>query len=170
MLCVSHSVVSDALRPHGCSPPSSVHAIFPSNNTGVGCHFLPQGIFLIQGSNRGLLHCRQTFTVWATREKGMRNETWPNFNQQRNITHALIFIRSLACLVIFVLTFDHVLICIYVQTWVTIFFFFRLAHCGRRLALSDTGVVRNCFCSTREHHSLAKKRSTGPAPVIPRTT
>ena len=125
MLCVSHSVVSDTLRPRECSPPSSsVHAIFPSNNTGVGCHFLPQGIFLIQGSNRGLLHCRQIFTVWATREEGMRSETWPNFNQQRNITHSLIFIRLLACLVIFLLTFDSALICICAQTWVTIFFFF----------------------------------------------
>ena len=170
MLCVSHSVVSDTLWPHGCSPPSSsVHAIFPSNNTGVGCHFLPQGIFLIQGSNRGLLHCRQTFTVWATREEGMRSETWPNFNQQRNITHSLIFIRLSACLVIFLLTFDRTVICICVQTWVTIFFFFFfcLAHCGCRLALSDIGVVWNCFCSTRDHHSLAK--STGPAPAIPRT-
>ena len=28
-------------------------------HTGVGCHFLLQGIFLTQGSNPGLLHCRQ---------------------------------------------------------------------------------------------------------------
>jgi len=28
-------------------------------NTGVGCHFLLQGIFPTQGSNPGLLHCRQ---------------------------------------------------------------------------------------------------------------
>ena len=28
-------------------------------NTGVGCHSLLQGIFQIQGSNPGLLHCRQ---------------------------------------------------------------------------------------------------------------
>ena len=28
-------------------------------NTGVGCHFLLQGISLTQGSNPGLLHCRQ---------------------------------------------------------------------------------------------------------------
>ena len=28
-------------------------------NTGVGCHFLLQGIFLTQGSNLGLLHRRQ---------------------------------------------------------------------------------------------------------------
>ena len=29
-------------------------------NTGVGCHSLLQGIFLTQGLNLGLLHCRQT--------------------------------------------------------------------------------------------------------------
>ena len=33
---------------------------FPDQNTGVGCNFLLQGIFLTQGSNPGLLHCRQT--------------------------------------------------------------------------------------------------------------
>ena len=31
----------------------------PGKNTGVGCHFLLQGIFLTQGSNPGLLHWRQ---------------------------------------------------------------------------------------------------------------
>ena len=29
---------------------------FPGKNTGVGSHFLPQGIFLTQGSNPHLLH------------------------------------------------------------------------------------------------------------------
>ena len=38
-------------------PGSSVHGIFfPGKNTGVGCHFSPQGIFLTQGSNPGFLH------------------------------------------------------------------------------------------------------------------
>ena len=32
---------------------------FPDKNTGVACHFLLQRISLIQGSNPGLLHCRQ---------------------------------------------------------------------------------------------------------------
>ena len=32
---------------------------FTSKNTGVGRHSLLQGIFLTQGSNPGLLHCRQ---------------------------------------------------------------------------------------------------------------
>ena len=33
---------------------------FPGKSTGVGCHFLRQGIFPTQGSISGLLHCRQT--------------------------------------------------------------------------------------------------------------
>ena len=35
------------------------HWGFPGKNTGMGCHFLLQGIFLTQGSNPGLPHCRQ---------------------------------------------------------------------------------------------------------------
>ena len=31
---------------------------FPGKNTGTGCYFLLQGIFLTQGSNSHLLHCR----------------------------------------------------------------------------------------------------------------
>ena len=39
-----------------CSlPGSSVCGIFSGNNTGVGCHFLLQGIFPIQGLNPCLL-------------------------------------------------------------------------------------------------------------------
>ena len=30
----------------------------PGKSTGVGCHFLLQGIFLTQGSNSHLLHCQ----------------------------------------------------------------------------------------------------------------
>ena len=33
---------------------------FLGKSTGVGCHFLLQRIFPTQGSNPGLLHCRQT--------------------------------------------------------------------------------------------------------------
>ena len=34
---------------------------FPGKSTGVGCHFLLQGIFPTQGLDPGLPHCRQTF-------------------------------------------------------------------------------------------------------------
>ena len=44
----SRSVVSDSLRPNS-----------PGQNTGVGSPSLLQGIFPTQGSNPGLLHCRQ---------------------------------------------------------------------------------------------------------------
>ena len=56
---VSCSVVSDSLPPHGLWP-SILHPWdSPGKNTGVGCLSLLQGIFLTQGSNLSLLHCRQ---------------------------------------------------------------------------------------------------------------
>ena len=51
----SHSVVSDSLRPHGMYSPWNS----PGQNTGVGSLSLLRGIFPTQGSNPGLLHCRQ---------------------------------------------------------------------------------------------------------------
>ena len=44
---------------------------FPSKNTGVGCHFLLQGIFLVQESKPHYLHllqCRWIFYHQATRK------------------------------------------------------------------------------------------------------
>ena len=47
-------------NPMDCSPPSSsVRGDSPGKNTGVGCHALFQGLFLTQGSNPGLLHCKR---------------------------------------------------------------------------------------------------------------
>ena len=52
--------------PLDCSPPdSSVHGIL--QNTGVGCHFLLQGIFPTQGSNRVSHTAGRFFTIWAIR-------------------------------------------------------------------------------------------------------
>ena len=49
--------MSNSLRPHGLySPWNSL-----GQNTGVGSLSLLQGIFPTQGSNPGLLHCRQIF-------------------------------------------------------------------------------------------------------------
>ena len=48
-------------NPMDCSPPgSSTHGILPGKNTGLGCHFLLQVIFLTQELNPGLLHFKQT--------------------------------------------------------------------------------------------------------------
>ena len=57
VLCL---VTQSTLRnPMNCIPPGfSVHGDSPGKNTGVGWHALLQGIFLTQGSNPDLLHCR----------------------------------------------------------------------------------------------------------------
>ena len=59
-LLFSLSVVSDSLWPHGLQ---HVRLLWPwdspGKNTGVGCHFLLQGIFQAQRSNLRVLHCRQ---------------------------------------------------------------------------------------------------------------
>ena len=49
------------LGPHGLRPARLLYPWdSPGKNTGVGCHFLLQGIFPTQESNPGLLHCRKT--------------------------------------------------------------------------------------------------------------
>ena len=47
--------MSNSLRAHGLYSPWNS----PGQNTGVGSLSLLQGIFPIQESNQGLLHCRQ---------------------------------------------------------------------------------------------------------------
>ena len=53
--------MSDSVQPHRRQPTRRPRPWdSPGKNTGVGCHFLLQGIFPTQGSNPGLLHFRQT--------------------------------------------------------------------------------------------------------------
>ena len=55
--------LSDSLRPLGLQPARLLCLWdFPGKNTGVGCHFLLQGIFPIQGSNLCLLQ----LLLWQT--------------------------------------------------------------------------------------------------------
>ena len=59
VLCLVAQSCPTLCDPRDYSPPgSSVHGDSPSQKTGVGCHALLQGIFLTQGSNPGLPHCR----------------------------------------------------------------------------------------------------------------
>ena len=68
----SHSVVSDSLQPDGLyNPWNSL-----GQNTGVGSLSLLQGSFPTQGSNIGLLHCRQILyqlTLGKPRNTGVVN-------------------------------------------------------------------------------------------------
>ena len=60
VLCLVTQSCPTLWDPMDCSPPGSfVHGDSPGKNTGVGCHALFQGIFPTQGSNTGLLNCRQ---------------------------------------------------------------------------------------------------------------
>ena len=57
-LCLVYSPTS--CDPVDCTlPGSSVHGDSPGKDTGVRCHALLQGIFLTQGLNPGLPHCRR---------------------------------------------------------------------------------------------------------------
>ena len=58
-MCCAQSCLT-LCNPMDRSPPaSSVHGDSPGKTTRMGCHALLQGIFPTQGSNPGLLHCRQ---------------------------------------------------------------------------------------------------------------
>ena len=71
----------------GCSPPgSSVHRIFAGKNTGVGCHFLLQRIFLTQGFNPGLLLCRLTLYCLSHQGNLIHSEL------QKNLSYIMTFI------------------------------------------------------------------------------
>ena len=58
--------------PMNCSPPdSSVHGILQARILELGSHSLLQGIFPTQGSNPGLLDCRQILYCLSHQESLM---------------------------------------------------------------------------------------------------
>ena len=62
-------VMSNSAAPLDCSPPgSSVHGILQPRILEWGSHFLLQGLFMTQGLNPHLLHCKWILYCWATRE------------------------------------------------------------------------------------------------------
>ena len=59
-MCLVFQLCPTVCDPVNCDPPgSSVHGDPAGKNTGVNCHALLPGIFPTQGSNPGLLYCRQ---------------------------------------------------------------------------------------------------------------
>ena len=60
-----------------CSPPgTSVHGDSPGKNTGMGCHSLPQGVFLTQGWTQVSHIAGRFITRLATREA---QEYWSGY-------------------------------------------------------------------------------------------
>ena len=75
------SVMSNSLRPRGLQPARLLCPWdFPGKNTGVGCHFLLQEIFLTQGLNQGLPHCRQTLYRLSHQGSFQKQCRKPKFN------------------------------------------------------------------------------------------
>ena len=67
--CFSRSVVFDSLRPHGLLPTRLLCPwTSPGQSTGVGCHFLLQGIFLTRDWTCVSCTGREILHHWATRK------------------------------------------------------------------------------------------------------
>ena len=79
----AYAVVSDSLQPRGLKPTRLLCPWdFPDKNTGVGCHFLLQGIFPTQELNRHLLcllHSKCIPYCWATR--GSDKANWGSYTE-----------------------------------------------------------------------------------------
>ena len=84
--------MSDSCNPLAYGPMDygdySPHGLFfclwnsPSRNTWLGCHFILQGIFSIQESNPGLLHCRQNL-YWLSYEGNRKNQLYSNQKKKK---------------------------------------------------------------------------------------
>ena len=82
----SQSVVSESLRPLG---PLSLFTGFSRQEYWSGLHFLLQEIFLTQGSNPGLLHCRQILYHLSHQGSWPPRRGWPR--EKKEISQGLWF-------------------------------------------------------------------------------
>ena len=81
----------DSLQPHGLQATRFLCPWdFPGKSTGLGCHFLLQRIFLNQGSNPGLLHCRQTLNRTTNFKETSLSSS--HFNTVQNIICVIMHI------------------------------------------------------------------------------
>ena len=71
------------------TPGSSIHGIFLGKSTGVGCHFLLQGIFPTQGWNPGLPHCRQTLCHLS--HQGSPYQLSDQIRSDQSLNHVRLF-------------------------------------------------------------------------------
>ena len=68
------------LQPYGLAHQTPLSMGFPGKDTGIGCHFLLQGIFPMQGLKPGHLHYRWTPYHWATRETNTTDTVYKTEN------------------------------------------------------------------------------------------
>ena len=64
-VCVSRSVVSNSLQPHGLYV--NIYMNSPGKSTGMGCHFLLQGSSWLRNQTWVFCIAGRFFTIWVTR-------------------------------------------------------------------------------------------------------
>ena len=72
---------------------------FLGKNPGVDCHSLLQGIFLTQGSNPSLLHCRRILYCWAPRVSAHTCVMWYLYVLETH-SHGLKYFLSLVPVIV----------------------------------------------------------------------
>ena len=93
--------MTDSLRPRGLWPtrlPCPWN--FPAQNTGVGCHFLLQGIFPTRGSNPCLPYCRHLLSHQGNPSIGdtaVKKQTKNEISFSRQTVHVIISKLSCQC-------------------------------------------------------------------------
>ena len=85
---INNTVMSDSLLPCGLQPARLLCPWdFPGNSTGVGCHFLLQGIF----------HCRQMLLPSEPPGKSNNNTVLPFKNSCQHISYSSVPVCMLSC-------------------------------------------------------------------------
>ena len=84
---INNTVVSDSLWPHGLQPARLLCPwAFPGNDTGVGCHFLLQGVF----------QCRQMLLPSEPPGKSNNNAVLPFKNSRQHVSYIHVHVCMLS--------------------------------------------------------------------------
>ena len=95
----SRLVVPNSLQLHELYPTRLLRPCnSPGKNTGVGSHFLLQGIFPTQGLNPGLLHCRQILYILSHQGSPVRILVFQNSNFCLKVLILSLARDSIGCL------------------------------------------------------------------------
>ena len=86
----SRSIVSDSFRPHGLYSPWNS----PGQNTRVGSFSLLQGILPTQGSNPGLLYCRQLLYQLSHKNKDPCKVCIKSLVKEVRYSNSVLFFRA----------------------------------------------------------------------------
>ena len=86
--CVSRLVVSISLQLHVQQPAGFLcQWNFGAKNTGVGSRSILQGVILTQGSNLGLLHCRQIIYHLSHQGSPSKCYSYPQYHIMKVYSH-----------------------------------------------------------------------------------